>query len=237
MQAAISTSNDAPRFDLYRPIHKALRAFMSDTLVAVGSLDIDDEADVTVVVDQTRGLLAMLAVHLDDENRFVHAAMEARRPGSARRTADDHVSHECALADLEHLLVTLERSDGAPTRAQAAFELYRRLGLFVAENYEHMNVEERENNAVLWADYADEELVAIEGEILGSIPPEALAVGMRWMIPAINHGERVGMLQGMRAGMPPETFEGVLAIARAHLAARDWAKLESALGLGSELAA
>lgn len=236
MQATVSTSNDAPRFDLYRPIHKALRAFMSDTLVAVGSLDTGDEADVTVVVEQTRGLLAMLAVHLDDENRFVHAAMEARRPGSARRTADDHASHECALAEFERLLVAVEQPDG-PTRAQAALELYRRLGLFVAENYEHMNVEERENNAVLWADYTDEELAAIEGEILGSIPREALAVGMRWMIPAINHGERVGMLQGMRAGVPPEVFEGVLAIARGHLTARDWAKLESALGLSSDLAA
>ena len=27
-----------PRFDLYRPIHKALRAFMGDTLVTVGKL-------------------------------------------------------------------------------------------------------------------------------------------------------------------------------------------------------
>ena len=57
------------------------------------------------------------------------------------------------------------------------------------------------------------------------------------MMTGLNHGERVELLQGMRAGMPPEVFGGVLAIAQANLSARDWAKLASALALPTARAA
>jgi len=82
-----------PGDELYRPIHKALRAFLSDTLSVVGRMDTSDEHDVEAALLQVRSLLAVLAIHLEDENRFVHAAMEARRPGSAAQTAHDHVEH------------------------------------------------------------------------------------------------------------------------------------------------
>ncbi len=218
------------RFDMYRPIHKALRAFMSDTLVAVGRMDTDDDSDVSITLEQARSLLAMLRVHLDDENRFVHAAMEARRPGSAARTAHDHVDHECALVELERLIDAVVTSAGAD-RASSALTFYRRLALFVAENLEHMNIEEHDNTAVLWAEYTDEELMALEASIVASVPPAAMAVAMRWMMSALNHDERVRMLSGMRHGAPAEVFEGVLAIARGNLSARDWSKLAAALAL------
>lgn len=216
------------RFDMYRLIHKALRAFMGDTLVAVGRMDADDDGDVAVTLEQARGLLSVLAVHLDDENRFVHTAMNARCPGSAERTAADHVEHEVALAEIERLIADVEGRRGS-ARAAGGLALYRRLGVFVAENYEHMDVEERDNNAVLWAHYTDEELHAIEAQILAAVPPASMAAAMRWMMPSLNHAERVAMLGGMRRGAPEAVYEGVLAIARGNLSARDWAKLESAL--------
>lgn len=224
------------RFDMYRPIHKALRAFLSDTLVVVGRMDTDDDNDVALALDQARGLLAMLKIHLEDENRFVHTAMEARRPGSSRHTTHDHVEHECALADLGNLIDSVSRS-ASTERASAALALYRRLALFVAENFEHMNVEERDNTAVLWAEYTDEELMAIEASIVASVPPAARAAATRWMMQGLNHAERVGMLLGVRRSAPTEAFEGMLAVARGNLSPRDWAKLASALQLPTVQAA
>ena len=226
----------AQRFELYRPIHKALRAFMSDTLVAVGRMDTQDDGDVAVTLEQARSLLAVLTIHLDDENRFVHAAMEARRPGSAAHTAHDHVEHECALAELTNMIDGVARTAGTE-RATLVLSLYRRLALFVAENLEHMEVEERDNMAVLWAEYTDEELARIEAAIVASVPPAAMSIAARWFMAGLNHAERVGWLQGMRHGAPPAAFEGVLAIARGNLNARDWTKLAAALALPAARAA
>jgi hypothetical protein len=234
--AHIEIAPPAKRFELYRPIHKALRAFMSDTLAAVGRMDAEDESDVAVTLEQARNLLAVLTIHLDDENRFVHAAMEARRPGSAAHTAHDHVEHECALAELTSMIDGVAQAAGEE-RAALAFHLYRRLALFVAENLEHMDVEERDNMAVLWAEYTDEELAGIEAAIVASVPPAAMSIAARWFMAGLNHSERVGWLRGMRHGAPPAAFEGVLAIARGNLSPRDWTKLAAALALPAARAA
>lgn len=224
------------RFDLYRPIHKALRAFMSDTLVVVGGMDAADEHDVTVALDQARSLLATLAVHLKHENTLVHPAMEARRPGSAAQTAHDHLEHEHAFVEL-HVAIEAVAVAGGAERAALALDLYRRLAVFVAENLVHMQVEELENMAVLWSAYTDEELIAIERSIVSAVPPPVMATVARWMMRGLNHAERVGMLQGMRHGAPAPVFEGVLAIARETLSARAWHKLERALELPTAEAA
>ena len=218
-------SGATPRYELYRPIHKALRAFMSDTLSVVGRMDTNDEHDVGAALEQVRSLLAVLTIHLEDENRFVHAAMEARRPGSAAQTTHDHVEHECALAEFKSITDRIEQATGAQ-REGLALSLYGRLALFVAENLEHMHVEERDNMAVLWAEYSDDELAEIEHAIVASVPPALMGIAARWFMAGLNHAERVGWFQGMRHGAPPAVFEGMLAIARGNLSSRDWAKLE-----------
>jgi Hemerythrin HHE cation binding domain len=225
-----------PRFNMYVPIHKALRAFMSDTLTAVGRLDAADDDDVTVAIEQARSLLATMTLHLESENRFVHPAMEARRPGSTAETTHDHVEHQCALAELGALIEAVAHGAGA-RRETAVAALYARLALFVAENLEHMNAEETANMAVLWAAYTDEELAALDGQIVAHVPPPAKAVALRWMMVALSHAERVHMLDGMRRAAPPEAFEALLAIARSNLSGRDWTKLATALALPAMRAA
>jgi hypothetical protein len=84
---------------------------------------------------------------------------------------------------------------------------------------------------VLWAHYSDDELLAIEQALVASIPPAAMFEALHWFLPALNAPERAAMLAGMRQGMPPEPFLGVLDIAWRTLALQDQAKLRRALGL------
>lgn len=212
------------RLDLYAGIHKALRLFMTRTLTQVGSTDPADAAEVKASTQQVEGLLAICEGHLQHENTFVHPALERARPGSAARVAAEHVHHEESIADLRDLAALVAHS-GEATRAAALKRLYQALALFVADNLQHMQVEETAHNALLWAAYTDAELMAIEQAIVGSIPPAEMAEVLRWFVPALKAPERAGMLAGMRQGMPPEAFAGVLDIAAATLSAADHAKL------------
>jgi hypothetical protein len=109
--------------NIYLNIHKALRAFMGETLVAGGCLDADDGDDVAVVLEQVRVLRAILTTYLEDEDRFLHAALEARQPGSSADTARDHVQHECVLRQPIDAV-----GDGrGPARRAATLQLYRQL--------------------------------------------------------------------------------------------------------------
>jgi hypothetical protein len=225
----VAQATSAGRHDLYQGIHKALRLCMTRTLTDLGCMDPADDADVACALERTHDMLALCALHIEDENRFIHPVLQARAPGSAERTAGDHVGHEQAIAAL-HACAGALRNAAGPARAAAARQLYRRMALFVAENLEHMHFEETHNMAVLWSTCSDDELMAIEHAIVASIPPALMARCLHWMLPALPHPDRVGMLLGMRGdAAPPGVFDATLAIARGRLDARDLDKLEAAL--------
>jgi hypothetical protein len=212
------------RWDGYRDIHKALRLFMCDTLTRVGRADPGDTDEVGAALAQVSELMDLCELHVKDENDFIHPALERAQPGSAARIAAEHVTHLERIADLRDLAVFTDTTRGE-ARAAALFRLYHALALFVAENFEHMHVEEATHNPVLWAHYSDADLIAIEHELVASIPPQAMVKALHWFLPALNAPERLAMLGGMRAGMPEPAFQGVLDIARRTLAPADHAKL------------
>jgi hypothetical protein len=234
MQATATAHFDAPtlatqpRLDLYTPIHKALRAYMSDTLVRLGQLDPADDEQRERVLDQVDALLLEMRNHLAHENDFVHTALEARNPGSASRTASDHVGHVEAISNLEDESRALR--DARPEyRGPLALSLYRHLGGFIAENLEHMAVEERENNAALWASYSDAELMGLHEMLLASIPPAELAQTMRWFVVALSVTELAQMFGGMKAHAPRPAFEAMFDIARTYMDQRRFGQLARVL--------
>lgn len=217
------------RYNIYTVIHKALRAFMTDTLLKLGNFDPSDEAECSAAIAQLRGLLAMCSGHLHHENTFVHAAIERVLPGRAARTAQDHVQHEAEIAELEHEVARFE-SMPAWQRGPAARKLYLELSRFVAENFLHMLVEETENHAALIEACDEQQVLQIEHAIVASLPPEAKFAAMQWMIPYCNAKERAFLLGGMQRNAPQEIFQAVLGLARDSLNQRDYFKLERALG-------
>ena len=228
--SAACTPPTRDRYDGYMGIHKALRLFMTDTLTRIGRTDPGDDVEVSATLARVRELLGLCELHVKDENDFLHPAMERARPGSAARAQQEHVQHLEAIHDLADLAGLIADTRGA-ARDTALARLYRAMALFVAENFEHMHLEETEHNAVLWAHYSDAELAGIERDLVASIPPQAMVKALHWFMPGLNAPQRAAMLQDMQRGMPPEAFLGVVDIARRTLSAPDFAKLARALGL------
>jgi hypothetical protein len=116
-------------------------------------------------------------------------------------------------------------------RAMRALRLYRHLALFVAENFEHMQIEETVNAATLWAHYTDAELHAIHDRLLATLAPQEHLLVARWLVPALSPAERAGMFGAMKTQTPPEALLGVLMHVRPHLDASGWLKLTRAVGV------
>jgi hypothetical protein len=226
--AAARQAAPGNRFDIYAGVHKGLRSFMAETLVATGRMDPFDPAETVGTLAQIRELLEACRAHLHAENQFLHPAMEARRPGSACAPAKEHEDQVQVIERLETDALAVERAQ-PEMRADAVRRLYHGLAAFVAENLVHMHDEETKNNAVLWATHTDEEIAEIQQALVASLRPEKMALFIRWMVPAMSPAERAGLLGGIQLGAPREVFERVLATARPHLTEREWAKLMTAL--------
>lgn len=225
-----ATQPAVPRVDLYAGIHKALRAAMADTLLAVGRMDCDDAMELARTTGRVMELLDFCASHLKHENDFVHAAIEARAPGASAAVAhdhDEHVAHIGQLCGAAAALLNLAPAD----RARAAHRLYSELALFIAANFQHMHVEETAHNAVLWARYTDAELIDIHNALVASIPPQEMMFTARWLVPFMNPAERTALLADMQAHAPAPAFDAILDTVRPHLDTHEWAKLARSLGL------
>ncbi|HEX5313032.1 hemerythrin domain-containing protein [Aquabacterium sp.] len=222
-------TNQAGRLNLYQSVHKGLRAFMADTVQLVGATDPADASERDKALEQVRTLLSICQAHLSHENDFIHVAMERRSPGSARQCQGDHVEHMAHINQLTQLVSVADSPEQRADGGDAWLTLYQELSLFVADNLEHMMLEESHNNQVLWSHYSDEELGGIHVALVSSIPPEEMAIHFRWMIPSLSHPERVAMLGGMQQGMPEPVFHSQMAVAQTLLTPRAWQKLAGAL--------
>lgn len=220
----------APRLDLYAGIHKALRALMADTLLAVGRMDADDGLEMAQTSQRVLELLDFCVSHLRHENQFIHTALEARAPGASEVIAHEHEEHERHIAGLSALVGDLLKSPPVE-RAGAALALYRQLSLFIAGNFQHMHVEETARNAVLWSRYTDAELAAIHNDLVASIPPEEMMTILRWLVPFMNPAERTAMMADMQAHAPAPAFAAALDTVRPYLTQAEWGKLTCSLGL------
>src|SRR5215467_2411959 len=94
-------NNASIRLNLYAGVHKGLRACMAHVLVETGRMDTTDNEDMTRALAAVRHLLVLCRSHLEHEDTFVHAAMQARRPGSAATTLGDHEHHKWAIMQVE----------------------------------------------------------------------------------------------------------------------------------------
>ncbi len=227
---------NAPRLDLYAPIHKALRAWMFDTVVAVGRIDGRDEPALRATLRKVEGLLAMCESHIEHEHHHFHAVMERDMPGSAREAELGHQAHGRHMRRLRGLMDQVQSAE-AVARFALLTQLYRELAMFVGENLTHMQWEETVHNEALWARHTDAELDAIHDVLVQGIPPQEMAEVLRHMLPALSPLERHGMLADMRGKMPPQAFDGVLQLAHEVLGAHCWAALLRDLGLQIDLPA
>lgn len=224
------------RLDIYRPIHKALRSFICDTMLRVGRLDCADANETAQVLAQARAMATFYIGHMQHEDHFVHPAMEAHGPGSSDAIELEHGHHEAACQKIVALATEAEQAIGAD-REVLVHQLYQRIALFLGETLEHMHVEETDHNAVLWKHYSDAEILAMDHAIVASLSDEEKGLGMRWMLPALSPSERLQLLKGMQCAVPPQVFAGMCAFFETLLAPADWRKLTAALEFDERLAA
>jgi hypothetical protein len=217
-----------PRVDLYGGVHRGLRYAHGKVLALLATLNYGERASVERTLDELEAVLELGAEHLALEERHYHPALEARKPEASARLAEQHRGHTEAFAELAELAARLSVAspDAAPALGRA---LYLRYASFVAEDLAHMAEEELVTLPLFHLLYSEEELDALQTELVRSIPPRARSDFFRLIILASSHPTRVTMLTRVRAELPAPAFSAMTESLRGDLAERDYLELMAAL--------
>jgi hypothetical protein len=222
-------------FDLYKNIHKAIRAELFGTTVQAGQIDPADGPARVELAQRVNDVVDLLATHAEHEDEHAQPHIVRHVPRLAHQIESDHAAIDARFPQLTSLADAAATARAGEVARQRLHDLYLELASFTSTYLAHQDVEERQVMPALAAAMSFDELMAVDRAIVASIPPEQLAKGLGVMIPAMNLDDRADLLGGMQLGAPPEVFAGVMGLARSVLAPPDFDALNKRLGL--ELAA
>ena len=214
--------------DLYRDIHKGLRAELFALTASAGNIDPSNRCDRAALADHVAAVSAILGSHAHHEDSFIEPALETHLPQLAEKIAADHTELEARFGFVDQLAADVV--DATDPR-RLGHLLYLELSGFTSAYLAHQVVEERVVMPALEAAIGPDEAFGIHIGIVSSIPPDEMAAGLAMMLPAMNLDDRAELLGGMRMSAPPEAFGGVVGLARSVLRPGDFDALATRLEL------
>jgi hypothetical protein len=216
--------------DLYRDIHKAIRAELFSVTSEAGRLDPSQGLARAALSSHVSDVVDLLVSHAEHEDAAIQPTLEAELPDLAERVEVDHLTLEAAMDDLKAMAQDAASLTTVDPGAKI-HRIYLALASFTSDYLDHQDIEERVIMPALEAAAGVDAMRDIHAAIIGSIPPDEMARSLALMIPAMNVDNRVELLAGMREGAPAEVFEGVWGLTGSVLEPADLAQLADRLGL------
>jgi len=217
-------------FDLYRDIHKGIRAELFGVTLTAGNTNPGDCAARTELAARVRQMAYLLESHAEHEDRTIQPAIERFLPDVAETIEHDHAAFSGRVRDLVAIADVAADVSGPAARTRL-HQLYREMASFTSVYLAHQDVEERVVMPMLERELGLDAVIGIHGEIVGSIPPDEMARTLALMLPAMNNDDRTEVLGGMQQNAPAEVFAGVWGLAGTVVPAADYAELGVRLGI------
>jgi len=133
-----------PRFDMYTPIHKAVRRVMFETAIALARTDFNAADEVEEATRSVSACTLFLREHAEHEDREVVPLVARLDPELGATLEREHPELERMTIDVESLWPRLASLDVPVARGQMGAELLRRFQALVAAHLRHM---ERDRNS------------------------------------------------------------------------------------------
>jgi hypothetical protein len=216
--------------DLYRDVHKGIRAELFDATGEAGRMDPGARTARVALAGRIHRLAEVLDAHSGHEDSVIQPAIEAHLPDLAARVQADHDGFARRTAGLVSMA---DDAVAAPRRTEAAavHRLYLELAAFAGDYLAHQDLEERAVLPALEKAVGAAAVLGMHTAIISSIPPDEMARALAFMLPAMNIDDRTGLLKGIQAGAPVQVFEGVWGLSASVLSAADHAALGERLNI------
>lgn len=177
-----------PRLDTFTPIHKGLRRLMFEAAVELARTDFADTDATATAQRNVSTCLRLLREHADLEDRHVLPLVDRVAPDLADTLALEHPALDRAAIAVDTLWPRFAALDG-PARVELGDELVRRFNALIAEQLRHLEREEREVNAALWAALPDADIGATSIAIVRELGPERMVEWAQVLAKSLNRPE------------------------------------------------
>lgn len=95
----------------------------------------------------------------------------------------------------------------------------------------HMNLEETDLVPRMQEHFTDAQMLAMQGQIIGGLPPDRLFAILHWMAPSLNVTELSHLLLAVKPGAPPPVFQKITELCAARVRPDIWSETKTRIGI------
>lgn len=224
------------RYNIFKQIHKGLRAMLYDTAINLQLTDFSNTEDAEISLEKLNQTLATFYEHATQEDRFILPIIARFNPSLVEEFDSEHEKDEFMSHRINSLVTAYRNSGSSDGRIEAGDAIGRAFNEFIAFNLYHMNKEEEKINPILWENYSDEGIKEIRRTLVASISTDQVLVTSKWMMLGISDAEVTTWLQEVKNNAPVFVFQSLMELAERVLSPNRWNKIQGGLSEGVLLA-
>jgi len=205
------------RYNTFYQVHKALRAMLYETASQLQRTDFNNEEEVTSLLANITTVVDVFDKHAYNEDYFVFAAVEQYEPSVVDSFEQEHEKDHELTTQLRTLINIYSSLETDEEKIQLGSALRKAFVDFLAFNLVHMAKEEDIINNLLWRYYTDEQIRAIERQIIANQPAESTAIVWKWMLRGLSNHEITHWLKAVEKNAPQVVFNSLVSTAEKEL--------------------
>jgi hemerythrin-like domain-containing protein len=215
-----------PRVDLFTTVHKALRAVIYQLSMMLQTADFTDERATNASLAALEHFLELLHEHAGHEDRTIFAVMHKFDSAMIDQLESEHKEIDVHLDEVHASIAKVKAATTPEERIAAGGALNVSVNNFIAFYLAHLMAEEKTVLPASWKYLTDQELAAMRIDVQQHTSPVRFAEWMRWMFPAMNINELIGMFRGLKMHAPPQFYEAMCQTANVSLGEVGWRALQ-----------
>lgn len=212
------------RFNLFKSVHKGLRALLADTLLQLQQIDflITQQADEGI--ERIKLVLLQLHRHTKWEEDYIFPQLGNQSQGMTSFFTNQHYHTDALTLNMDILICAFKEAKANQEKEALGDKLLNAFVEFTAYNFNHMNMEEQLINPLLWNKHSDRELQALQLLHMDQSSSKSGYVLMQWMLIHSTNRELSGWLNSLKQKTTSTQFNLVYDLAQKMLTAE---RLES----------
>lgn len=206
------------RFNLFKSVHKGLRALLADTLMQLQRTDFLIETQANVAFERIKLVLLLMHRHTKWEDDIVFQKLGANALSMTGYFTNQHYHTDALTLNMDILICGFEEAKNLTEKEAISNNLLDAFVEFTAYNFNHMTMEEQLINPLLWHTFTDMELQEMQMQHLNSSTSKTEQTFMHWMLLHNTNRELAIWMNGMKQKSTSNQFNLVYDLAQKVLA-------------------
>jgi len=228
------------RENLFRPVHKGIRAMLYQLGRELQTTDFTDVPASNLVIDRLRSglgdtasncILCLLKDHSSHEERDLFAPLRRQDPDVVDLMMREHAEVSSRIGTVLRQCSELAQTTELPRRIELGDRLNEEANDLFAYYLTHLNREESTIVPVMWERFTDDQLRELRARFYDAVPLARFETWMRWTLPAMNANELTVLFRGLKNGPPSERFADWVRLAHETLEPGRWKELADRIPL------